>query len=105
MQLQIEPAGKILGRSVTFGPKSVQNSSDLDNFFELTTPIRQVSELKAGWTMIPSWSNFSILTPFEMQFDKISLTMLLVTQRKVPLGGNFGFRRVRDESSYSNTPA
>ena len=38
MQLQIEPAGKILGRSVTFGPKSVENSSDLDNFFELTTP-------------------------------------------------------------------
>ena len=42
MQLQIEPAGKILGRSVTFGPKSVENSSDLDNFFELMTPNAEI---------------------------------------------------------------
>ena len=33
VQLQIEAAEKI------FGPKSVETSSWLDNFFELTTPI------------------------------------------------------------------
>ena len=42
-QLQIEGAGKILGWSVTFGPKSVENRSELDNFFELTTPSNQPS--------------------------------------------------------------
>ena len=42
MQLQIEAAGKILGWSVTFGPKSVENSFELDNFFELTTPTEQL---------------------------------------------------------------
>ena len=38
VQLQIEAAGKILGWSVAFGPKSVEDSSELNNFFELTTP-------------------------------------------------------------------
>ena len=37
MQLQIEAAGKILGLSVIFGPKSVENSSELNNSIELTT--------------------------------------------------------------------
>ena len=48
VQLQIEPAGKILGRSVTFGPKSVENSSDLDNFFELTTPTQRRESKRIG---------------------------------------------------------
>ena len=38
VQLQIEAAGKILVWSVTFGLKSVENSFELDSFFELTTP-------------------------------------------------------------------
>ena len=42
VQLQIEAAGKILGRSVTFGPKSVENRFELDNFFELTNPNEHV---------------------------------------------------------------
>ena len=36
--LQIEVKQKMLGRSVTFGPKSVEKSSQQKNFFELTTP-------------------------------------------------------------------
>ena len=42
MQLQIEAAGKIFGRSSTFDTKSTENSSELETFFELqpltTTP-------------------------------------------------------------------
>ena len=38
--LQIEVKQKMLGRSVTFGPKSVEKRFQQQNFFELTTPIR-----------------------------------------------------------------
>ena len=31
----------MLGRSVTFGPKSVEKRPQQENFFELTTPITQ----------------------------------------------------------------
>ena len=36
--LQIEVKRKMLGRSVTFGPKSVEKHFQHQNFFELTTP-------------------------------------------------------------------
>ena len=36
--LQIEVKPKMLGRSVTFGPKSVEKCFQQQNFFELTTP-------------------------------------------------------------------
>ena len=39
--LQIEAKQKILGWSITFGAKSVEKRSGLENFFELTTPIEQ----------------------------------------------------------------
>ena len=38
--LQIEVKQKMLGRSVTFGPKSVEKRFQQQNFFELTTPIK-----------------------------------------------------------------
>ena len=38
MLLQIEVKRKMLGRSVTFGPKSVEKRFQQQNFFELTTP-------------------------------------------------------------------
>ncbi len=38
MLLQIEVKQKMLGRSVTFGPKSVEKRFQQQNFFELTTP-------------------------------------------------------------------
>ena len=44
MLLQIEVKQKMLGRSVTFGPKSVEKRFQQQNFFELTTP--NVKELK-----------------------------------------------------------
>ena len=41
MLLQIEVKRKMLGRSVTFGPKSVEKRFQQQNFFELTIPIVQ----------------------------------------------------------------
>ena len=38
MLLQIEVKQKMLSRSVTFGPKSVEKRPQQGNFFELTTP-------------------------------------------------------------------
>ena len=38
MQIQIWVKQKMLGRSVTFGPKSVDKRLKQENFFELTTP-------------------------------------------------------------------
>ena len=38
VQLQIKNKQKMLGRSVTFGPKSVEKRPQQENFFELTTP-------------------------------------------------------------------
>ena len=38
VQLQIEVKRKMLGRSFTFGPKSVEKRFQQKNFFELTTP-------------------------------------------------------------------
>ena len=43
MLLQIEVKRKMLGRSVTFGPKSVEKRFQQQNFFELTTPIAHLS--------------------------------------------------------------
>ena len=43
VQLQIEVKQKMLGRSVTFGPKSVEKHFQQQNFFELTTPSQQVT--------------------------------------------------------------
>ena len=57
VQLQIEAAGKILS-SVTFGPKSVENSSEHDNFFELTTPNDHAAftlQSYEDYLMIPSF--------------------------------------------------
>ena len=40
MLLQIEVKRKMLGRSVTFEPRSVEKHFQQQNFFELTTPNR-----------------------------------------------------------------
>ena len=44
--LQIEVKQKMLGRSVTFGPKSVEKHFQQQNFFELTTPIGHLKKIK-----------------------------------------------------------
>ena len=44
MLLQIEVKRKMLGRSVTFGPKSVEKRFQQQNFFELATPNAQGEE-------------------------------------------------------------
>ena len=45
MLLQIEVKPKLLGRSVTFEPKSVEKRFQQQNFFELTNPNREVREV------------------------------------------------------------
>ena len=46
MLLQIEVKPKMLGRSVTFEPKSVEKRFQQQNFFELTTPIKHARFVK-----------------------------------------------------------
>ena len=41
--LQIKVKQKILGSSVTFGPKSVENRFQQQTFFEMTTPMAKLS--------------------------------------------------------------
>ena len=45
--LQIEVKRKMLGRSVTFEPRSVEKHFQQQNFFELTTPIIQALQLSS----------------------------------------------------------
>ena len=45
VQLQIEIKQKMLGRSVTFGVKSVEKRPPRANFFELSTPIEYVFQV------------------------------------------------------------
>ena len=52
--LQIEVKRKMLGRSVTFGPKSVEKRFQQQNFFELTTP--NVSNFNMRCTVVFNYS-------------------------------------------------
>ena len=58
--LQIEVKRKMLGRSVTFEPRSVEKHFQQQNFFELTTPSPDCfSDLKTGkkWLSYGQFSN------------------------------------------------
>ena len=67
MLLQIEVKLKMLGRSVTFEPRSVEKRFQQQNFFELTTPTTQgmlkMASLLAVQSLFSTPKNFFVDPP------------------------------------------
>ena len=75
MLLQIEVKRKMLGRSVTFEPRSVEKRFQQQNFFELTTPTQQKTLMKYT-TAVDGYQSY--LIPYHFTKNKIE-TMRMIT--------------------------